>query len=212
MKLGQKLPDLVNEIIARKSIDHGQVKAIRLEIFSEARVIERMLEDGVVDRAEAEMLFSINGALSEGLYDESWCDLFVEAITSHVLKDEMSPGRLDEEEARYILMKIQKGGPVSSIEMDLLANVSASVTSSPPFFHEFVLDALKDYVLRDQVVSEGDTRLIRTIIFGPGSSSGQSIDERERAWLREIDGLTSRGKNHPSWNLLKLEAGLTDPR
>jgi hypothetical protein len=205
------LSDIADEVINQGSINADQVKEIRLEIFSETRVMERMLEDGIVDREEAELLFSINEILPEGLYDDSWHDLFVEAITSHVLKDEISPDSLDEEEARFILMKVQKGGNISPIEMDLLVNLSASVRSAPLFFQRFVLAALKDYVLRDGLIDERDARMIRTVILGPGSSSGKTIDEIEKAWLREIEDITPPEKNHPSWGMFKLEVGLNDP-
>jgi hypothetical protein len=210
MRAQRKLSDIADAIINQGSIDAEQVKEIRLEIFSETRVIERMLDDGIVDRQEAEMLFSINDALSDGLYDDSWRDLFIDAITSHVLKDEISPGSMDEEEAQFILMKVQKDGKISPNGMDLLVNLSASVRSAPPFFHRFVLAALKDYVLRDGLIDEDDARMIRRVIFGSGSSSGKSIDDVERAWLRDIDNFTTQEKNHPSWSLLKLESGLTD--
>lgn len=202
------LSEIAEEIIGRGTIDADQVKYIRLEVFSEARVIERMLDDGVVDRREAELLFSINDALEEGLYDLSWRDLFVEAITSHVLRDEMSPGHLDEEEAQFIMAKVQRRGSLNSVEVELLACISACVLNAPAFFHEFVLASLKDYVLRDRIVDERDARLIENVIFGPGSSSGKAIDERERAWLGGIDGLTLREKNHPSWTMLKHRSGL----
>lgn len=209
MQTDKALDEIVSRIISTGKIDAEQVKRIRLEIFSEAKIIERMLEDGIVDRHEAEALFSINDSLSEGQYDASWRDLFVEAITSHVLKDEISPGMLDEKEAQFILMKVQKDGPVNPVEMELLANVSASVMSAPSFFHTFVLGALKDYILRDGLVDEHDVRLIRSVIFGLGSSSGKFIDNLERGWLREIDELAVQEKNHPSWSMLKLELELS---
>lgn len=210
MQTDRALDDLANEIISAGSIDAEQVKKIRLRIFSETRILERMLDDGIVDRDEAETLFSINDALLAGQYDASWRDLFIEAITSHVLKDEISPGVLDDEEAQFILAGVQKDGKIDPVEIDLLVNVSASVTSAPAFFHRIVLDALKGLVLQDGLVGEDDVRMIRSVICGPGSSSGQSIDDLEKAWLREIDDVTARKKNHPSWSILKLEVGLSD--
>ena len=210
MQMERALNDLANEIISAGRIDAEQVKEIRLKIFSETRILERMLDDGIVDRGEAETLFAINDALSAGQYDASWRDLFVEAVTSHVLKDEMSPGVLDEEEARFILKGVEKDGKIDPVEIDLLVNVSASVWSAPTFFHRFVLDALKGLVLQDSLVGEDDVRMIRRVICGSGSSSGRSIDDMEKAWLREIDDMTARKKNHPSWSLLKLEVGFPD--
>ena len=210
MQMDRPLDDLANEIISAGRIDAEQVKEIRLRIFSETRILERMLDDGIVDRGEAETLFSINDALSAGQYDASWRDLFVEAITSHVLKDEISPSVLDEEEAQFILTGAQKDGKIDLVEIDLLINVSASVRSAPPFFHRFVLDALKGLVLQDGLVGEDDVRMIHSVSCGSGSSSGRSIDDMEKAWLHEIDDLTAQRKNHPSWSLLKLEVGFPD--
>lgn len=199
----QKLADLADEIIGRKKIDADQIKALRREIFSEARVMERMLEDGVVDRLEAETLFSINDAIRETPYDAGWRDLFVEAITSHVLKDEISPDVLDEDEARFLLSRI-KDVDVSRVEMELLVNILAEVKSAPPFFREFTLAALKEHVLRDGLIDEHDARMIRSLIYGAGA--GKRPDDSLRAWLAEVDSLSSGEKNHPSWEALKLEA------
>ena len=204
------LSDIADEIINQGSINADQVKEIRLEIFSETRVMERMLMDEIIDREEAELLFSINDTLPDGLYDNSWHDLFVEAITSHVLKDEISPGSLDEEEAQFILMKVQKRGTLSRTDIDLLVNLCASVRNAPLFFYRFVLASLKDYVLQDGLINEHDARMIRSVILGPGSSSGKTIDEIEKAWLREIDNLVHKEKNHPSWGMLKLDVELND--
>lgn len=207
IKTNQSLRELANEIISRREIDFEQVKMLRLYIFSEARIMDSMFEDGIVDRDEAETLFSINDAVSVGKYDPSWSELFVEAMTSHVLKDEMSPSRLDEEEAQFIISKIERDGRVDPVELDLLVNISASVTSAPERFHSFVLDALKDVVLLEGLVTERNAQRIRRVIYGPGSSSGKTVDDAEQRWLREIDEAT--GENHPSWNILKLELNIS---
>lgn len=211
VKVNRSLAELANEIIARREIDAQQVKLIRLEVFSESRVLERMLDDGIIDEHEAELLFAINDALAGGSYDPSWRDLFVEAITSHVLKDEISPGTLDEEEAEFILSRIKRVGGVGPVELELLVSISASVKSAPPFFQSFVLDALKTAVLRDDVVDDHDAQMIRRVIFGSGSSSGKVVDEPEKTFLRQIKEATAgSGKNHPSWDILQLELGIPD--
>lgn len=208
IKTSQSLADLANEIISSGQISSEQVKLLRLQIFSEARMLERMLEDDIVDRHEAETLFSINDAVSEEDSDPSWRELFVEGITSHVLKDEISPSTLDEEEAQFIISKTGNDGNVDAIELDLLVNLSASVTSSPPSFHSFVLGALKSAVIKEGLVDESNAHRIMRVIYGPGSSAGKTVDELEKSWLMEIDEATKRGANHPSWNILKLKLGV----
>ncbi|MBA3766196.1 MAG: hypothetical protein H0W99_04255 [Acidobacteria bacterium] len=211
VKLNQSLAELANEIIARREIDAHQVKLIRLQVFSESRILERMLEDGIIDENEAEILFAINDALSGGNYDPSWRDLFVEAITSHVLKDEISPGILDEKEAQFIVSRIKRNDGIGPVELELLVSISASVKSAPPSFQSFVLDALKTAVLRDHVVDVQDAQMIRRVIFGSGSSSGKVVDEMEKTFLRQVKEATAgSGKNHPSWDILQLEMRISD--
>ncbi len=50
----------------------------------------------------------------------SWQTLFVEALTKHVLEDETSPGEIDEDEAQWLIDRIEGDGAIDDSEKALL--------------------------------------------------------------------------------------------
>ena len=107
------LNELAKEIIEDGIVDADEVSKIR----------ERIYADGVIDREEAEFLFAINDAVSGHANDPGWKKLFVEALTSHVLEDEISPGEVDQDEAEWLIKKIQADGQVDDCETALLLSI-----------------------------------------------------------------------------------------
>ena len=100
-------------------IDADEVALLRKEIYA----------DGVVDREEADFLFALNDATSGKANHPSWKEFFVEAITSHLLQDEKSPGSVDDAEADWLIARIEKDGVYDDNEKALLRNLKAKATS-----------------------------------------------------------------------------------
>ncbi len=197
-----------NEIISARSVTLEQVKALRRAIFSEEQIANHMFAEGIIDRDEAELLFKINEAVGGEGGDESWRDLFVEAITTHVLKDEISAGELDSEEAEFVIANIEKDGKIDRAELELLVNISATVERTPHFFQKYVRAALQRDIERSGVIDEKQASWIRRVIFGSGSSSGGEIDETEKTWLRQVSQVVEGRKNHATWEMLKHQVGI----
>lgn len=109
----KSLSELAADIIEDGVVDADEVKKIR----------ERIYEDGVIDREEAEFLFAINDGVSGNANDPAWKELFVEALTAHVLEDEESPGEIDEDEAKWLVDKIQGDGVIDDCEKALLSSI-----------------------------------------------------------------------------------------
>jgi hypothetical protein len=63
----------------------------------------------------------------------------VEAISDFLLKDEVSPGAVDEAEAEWLLARIVKDGVFDENEKALIANLKANSKSMPAK----LLEALK---------------------------------------------------------------------
>ena len=82
-----------------------------------------------VDRNEAEMIFDINDATTknEG-HDSTWKDLFVEAISKHVLEDDKSPNEIDQEEGDWLISKIEGDGEYDANEKALLQYIQSNAT------------------------------------------------------------------------------------
>jgi uncharacterized membrane protein YebE (DUF533 family) len=116
-----KFKELKKSILADGVIDEQEVKQLR----------EILYADGVIDKEEADFLFELNDAVSGEKNHSSWSILFVEAITSFLLEDETSPGEVDEDEAKWLIAKIQGDGKLDEIESALLNNLKAKAKKRP---------------------------------------------------------------------------------
>jgi len=190
------LNELAAEITADGVVDAEEVKKMK----------ERLYADNVIDREEADFLFTINDAVSGANNDPSWKELFVEALTTHVLKDETSPDVLDDGEASYLVEKIQGDKKVDANELALLVNIAASAKSTPENFQKFVLASLKDVILEDGVIDENEVAMIRKVVYGIGSGSGASVDRAEADFIFDLNDATTGKANHSSWKELFVEA------
>lgn len=124
--------------LAKDIIDDGIVDAEEV-----IKIKERVYADGVVDREEADFLFEINDAVSGAANDPGWKELFVQALTDHVLQDEVSPGELDEDEAKYLIEKIEGDGKIDDVELALLENILSKADKVTDGFRAFVSSAKK---------------------------------------------------------------------
>ena len=124
----QSLSELKDKVVADGVIDAEEAKQIR----------DRVYADGRIDREEADFLFAVNDVVSGNDNDPAWCELFVEAISDHLLKDENSPGAIDAEEAAWLVERIQGDGEVDQNEKALLKSLAGQATSVP--------DALKQLI------------------------------------------------------------------
>jgi len=115
------LNELKRSILADGIIDELEVKQLREVLYA----------DGIIDEEEAEFLFELNDAVSGKKNHPSWGKLFIEAITSFLLEDEKSPGEVDEDEAKWLIKKIQGDGKLDEIEAALLKNLKSKAKKMP---------------------------------------------------------------------------------
>jgi hypothetical protein len=106
---------LKTSILEDGVIDAAEVELLRKELYA----------DNVIDREEADFLFDLNDATSGKANHESWQALFVEAITSHLLDDVESPGEVDAAEAAWLTARIAGDGVTDANETALLTNLKA---------------------------------------------------------------------------------------
>ena len=112
------LTQLVESVIEDGTVDDAEVVALEAALY----------EDGVIDQEEADALFTINDAVSGASNSPNWAPLFVRAITDFVLADEDTPGVVDEDEATYLIGKIEGDGQVDGVELELARNIKANAT------------------------------------------------------------------------------------
>jgi hypothetical protein len=112
------LSELKNSILEDGVVDGAEVAQMRAAL----------LADGVIDREEADFLFDINDAVSGKSNDEAWANFFVEAIASHLLDYDDSPGEIDSDELQWLSSKLLADGQIDSTEKALLQELSKRTT------------------------------------------------------------------------------------
>ena len=193
----KSLEDFVAEILEDGIIDANEVEKIK----------ERIYADGVIDRDEADFLFVLNDGVSGKENDPSWKELFVEAMSDHVLKDETSPDEIDNDEASYLIEKIKGDGVVDDVELALLVNITAKSKSCPDSFNTFVLASLKDAIIKDGIVDAEEVNLLKQVVYGSGGAAGEDVDRTEADLLFDINDATSGNEGHDSsWKSFFVEA------
>ncbi len=194
--MNTKLSELKIAVLADGIIDADEVRTINQILY----------EDGKIEREEAELLFDLNYVVSGRENHYSWKDLFVKAITDHVLKDEQSYGTVDEDEADFIISRIKSDGKIDETEQALLLKIIEKSTGTCEKFQSFILEAFKEIILEDSVIDSGEVNKIKNIIYGAGGHSGAKIDKQEADWLFELNDAVSGNANHDSWEVLMVEA------
>ena len=117
-----KFDELKKNLLADGIIDAEEVKTLKAELYA----------DGIIDKDEAEFLFELNDATSGAANDPSWQALFVEALSDYLLKDEVSPGEIDDEEAEWLVSHIEKDGEYDDNEKALITNIKAKAKVISP--------------------------------------------------------------------------------
>lgn len=120
--LTASLAQLEAEILEDGIIDADEVASLH----------ERLYDDGEIDREEAEFLFRLNDAVSGAANDPGWGALFARAIADHVLKDEASPGVVDEDEAAWLHDKLWADGQIDAVERLLIETLRAEAQAPIP--------------------------------------------------------------------------------
>ena len=115
------LEQLKKDLLADGIIDAEEVKTIKDVIY----------EDGKIDKDEADFLFELNDAVYGKENAPEWKSLFIDAITSFMLEDEVSPNEIDDEEANYLYNQIKGDGQVDETERALLENLKAKSKNFP---------------------------------------------------------------------------------
>lgn len=194
--MSEKLEQLKTSILADGIIDADEVRTINQAIY----------EDGKIDREEADFMFELNDAVSGKENHYSWKDLFVKVITDHVLKDDTSYGSVDDEEADYLIGKIQGDGKIDEIEQALLLKILEKATGTCEKFQDFVLLSFKNLIIEDGVIDAAEVKTIKSIIYGAGGAGGSKVDKKEAEFLFELNDAVSGKANHESWKALMVEA------
>lgn len=122
------LNELKKSILADGIIDEQEVKQLREVLYA----------DGVIDKEEAEFLFELNDAVTGNENHESWDQLFIDAICDFLLQDEKSPGVVDEDEALWLIEKVNNDGKIDELELKLLKTLFLKANEVPSSIRNLV--------------------------------------------------------------------------
>lgn len=122
------LIELKNKILSSRIIGENEVKEIKVAIY----------EDKKIDLNEAVFLFDLNDKFSGIENHSSWSELFIEAICSFLFNDENSPGVVDENEAKWLLKRIESDGKLDPLEKELLITIKKRSKSIPKNLEEYI--------------------------------------------------------------------------
>lgn len=103
-----------------------------------AQIERRIFADGKIDQEEADFLFAVNDGVSGKENAPQWQEVFVKGLSSYVLEDDTTPGVVDEDEAKYLIDRIQGDGQVDPVEKALLANIRSQAKEIHPSLTTFM--------------------------------------------------------------------------
>jgi hypothetical protein len=109
------------------AIDKADVEVIRRLVYGTGS------QHGLaISRAEAEFLFALNRATAGAENDPAWRELFVKAITMHLLFGGDSPESVDADEAAWLIDQMGAGATHEANERALLAYLKQEAASLHP--------------------------------------------------------------------------------
>jgi hypothetical protein len=197
--------------IARRAAADGQITAESL-----LGLRREGWGDGVITRAEAEVLFALNHALAERTPE--WCDFFVEAVGELVLNG--SPPRLQcsLEEAEWLIAQIDRDGVVDSmVELEAVVRIIERAENVPDRLKTYVLDQIERVVLSGTGptrcgghlaathITAAECRIIRRVIFASGSCAPAAVSRFEAEMLFRLKDATLAEENAAEWDDLFID-------
>ena len=119
------LSELRKEIFADGSLSQKEV----------AKLHDAMYGDGGMTREKGDFLFELKDTISKERKHEDFEKLFVDAIVTLLLEDDVSPGEIDDSEAKWLRGKIQSKGYFDSLDDALLDDLRAKSINFPSILH-----------------------------------------------------------------------------
>lgn len=198
--------DLAQRAAADGSVSSQEVLALRRQGWG----------DGVIHRDEAEALFALNDALQDR--SEEWADFFVEAIGEFVLNG--TPPRLqcNEEEAAWLIAKVDHDGKVESFaELEAIVRIIERAENTPVSLKNYVLRQVENEVLTgvgptrcggelsSTHISSAECRILRRVIFASGGHGPAAVSRFDAETLFRLKDETLAEENAPEWDDLFLD-------
>ncbi|KPP86974.1 hypothetical protein [Erythrobacter sp. HL-111] len=197
--------------LARRAAADGKVSAPELLALR-----QHGWGDGIITREEAEALFAVNNVLSTR--DEPWCDFFVEAIGEYVLNGSEPRLQCSEEEAQWLIDRIDHDGVVESlVELETIVRIVERAQNTPVRLKDYVLAQVEREVLTGigptrcggalaaTHITAAECRIIRRVIFASGGHGPAAVSRFDAEMLFRLKDETLAEENAPEWDDLFLD-------
>jgi hypothetical protein len=201
------LPQILARIAPQRRITAEDALAVRRALFS----------DMSVSAIEAETLIALDEAAIERCAE--WNELFVEALTDFVVRQQHPPGYVDEDGADWLMKLIERDGEVrTASELDLLVHVLETADSAPQRLTDFALKQVKNAVLNGEGplarsgrlekgrIGAAEVDLLKRILYSAGGDGNVAITRNEAETLFDLNDAVRGQPNDPSWNDLFARA------
>lgn len=184
------LQRLADDIATDRFVSADEALRIRQDVFP----------DGVVSRAEAEVLIDLERRVANS--DDAWAAAYVEAISDYVLQGDKFPGYVEEAGVVWLQTQFGEGTPRENQVVVLLKTIERA-QSAPPALYDFVRERLQALFVGN-AINAADVDLMRRCLFaGDGA-----VTEDEARWLFAIDAESAARKNDLAWTDLFVKAQL----
>jgi hypothetical protein len=193
----ESIATVAERLCASGKVEAADALAVRRAIYS---------HDGIVDRAEAEALFSIEHERRG--YCAEWSQIFVEALTDYLIKQQPPEGYLSDDNAAWIMAQIKRRKePSTDGDLALVTNLIENAREVPASFSAFALRLVKDTVIYGDGpdalgrehgagrVTEADVGMLRRILWGAGSEGLLAVSREEAEALVAIADATTGAEN-----------------
>ena len=187
--------------LAQKITQDGVVDGFEVQVIR-----ERIYENRVIDRDEADFFFKVNDTVTGIKNDAFWGALFVDALTEHFLNDTKSPGSIDGVEGQYILRKICKDGKIDDLELRLLVNIISKAKNCPMELIDFAMEAIKARIFRDGFIDDYEVEMVQKLIYGIGGNNDEGVDRPKANFLFDLNDKAAGMPNSSAWKDLFVEA------
>lgn len=161
---------------------------------------------GPIGRDEAELLFEIHALVAGAENDPSWETYLIEALAAHVLGGPSLAGVLDNEQAGYLLSKLDSDGRLDPVEIELLVSVCHRAASVPDRFFDYVLAALRRAIVEGGPIGEDRVGQVRRVVFRRGLAGQGGIERKVADFLFDLNDAITGRPNHDAWTELFVEA------
>ena len=172
--------------------------------------------NSVIDADEAEALFVLNDHLADS--SAEWSDFFVEALSEYVVNEVMPRGYIDDGQAEWLIERIDHAGRLGTMtELELLVRVLEKALGAPESLKAYARDQIGQAVLTGEGPTRGggalepgkvnatEARLLRRMIFAPGSERPAAVGRSEAEMLFRLKDACLEADNAPEWMQLFVQ-------